>query len=182
VFGVAFWASRRQVLVVITGLFASWAYYAFIVKAFNVTPYDVADLFKWATILLGAAYVLFGYGYLARGATLDSQDEKDKKRVQNYFYAFGTLGILGAGISFGGVFDIFYIALIFAAFYGSVYLKSRAMLGLGALFLIAHIINLTSQYFVDSIGWPVALIAIGFLIIGVGYLAFYLNKRFVSVA
>ncbi|MFA7302490.1 MAG: DUF2157 domain-containing protein [Candidatus Paceibacterota bacterium] len=181
-FGAAYFASRRNLLVVVVALYASWAYYAFIVRAFDVTPFDAADLFKWATMLLGIAYVLVGYGYLAQSSAPLSREDKDEKRVQNFFYTYGTLGVLGAGISFGGVFDIFYIALIFAAFYGSVYVKSRAMLGLGALFLIAHIINLTSQYFVDSIGWPVALIAIGFLIIGVGYLAFYLNKRFVSVA
>jgi len=171
IFGTAYFTSRRNVTIMLTAIFASWAYYAGIVKVFDITPYDAADTFKWATMLLGIAYVLIGYGYrLQRDA------------VPNFFYGFGTLEILGAGISFGGTFDIFYIALIFAAFYGSVYLKSRMMLGLGAIFLIAHIIKLTSKYFVDSIGWPVALIAIGFVIIGIGYFTVYLNKKFVSVA
>jgi hypothetical protein len=182
IFGVALTVSRRHILTIITAMYASWAYYALLVKVFNVDLFDTPNVFKWATMLLGIAYILIGYGYHRAGAAIDARDEKTRKSVQNYFYAFGTLAILGAGISFGGAFDLIFIAFIFAAFYGSVYLKSGAMLGLGALFLMAHIIKLTSKYFVDSIGWPVALIAIGFFVIGVGYLTFYLNRKFVSAA
>ena len=102
------------------------------------------------------------------------------KKGVPFIYGFGTLAILGAGIFIGGVFDLILIALIFAVFYGSVYLKSRSMLIFGAIFLMAHIIKLTSKYFVGSVGWPVALIIVGFLVIGVGYMTFYLNKRFMS--
>ena len=80
----------------------------------------------------------------------------------------------------GGIFDLITIALIFAAFYGSIYLKSRSMLTLAALFLMGHIVQLTARYFVNSIGWPVALIAVGFLIIAIGYGTLYLNKKFIA--
>ncbi len=91
---------------------------------------------------------------------------------------FGALSLLGFGITIGGFFDIFYILILFAGFYGSIYLKSRAMLLFSSLFLMAHMIKLTSRFFVDSLGWPISLIIIGFLIIGVGYGSYQVKKKY----
>lgn len=181
IFGTALYVSRRTILALLTVGFVTWAYYAFIFKIIGFEFYE-ADLMKWATMLLGASYILIAYGWRSVPSSTDSSIEKEKRAALNVLYGFGTLAILGMGITIGGGFDIFYIALIFAAFYGSVYLKSRPMLIFAGLFLMAHLIKLTSEYFVDSIGWSVALIVAGFMVIGVGYLTFYLNKKFLSVA
>ncbi len=171
VYGVALYIRRKSTLVLICLLLGTWAYYTFILKYLNLNyVFRNTDYLKWSTMLLGVAYLLIAYGYHSEGS----------KRVQHIIYGLGTLAVLGAGISIGGSFDLFYIIMIFAAFYGSVYLRSRVMLILGALFLVAHIIKLTSKYFIDSIGWPVALIGVGFLVIGIGYATFYLNKKFIS--
>lgn len=182
VFGMALLISKANILVLITIGFASWAYCALVMKVFMLDYYDYDnDLLKWASMLLGTSYLFLGYGYQSLWQSTDLQDEKEKKAIQNVLYGLGTFAILGAGIFVGGIFDLLLIALIFGAFYGSVYLKSRSMLTYGAVFLIAHIVNLTSKHFVDSIGWPMALMGVGFLVIGVGYVTFYLNKKFISV-
>ena len=178
-FGYALWATKKNILVLITIGFASWAYYALVSKVFAF-DYN-SDLLKWAGMFLGFSYILIAHGYQSVSTAIDVSDEKEKKAIRNALYGLGTLAVLGAGIFIGGVFDLIFIALIFGAFYGSVYLKSRSMLTLGALFLMAHIIKLTSKYFVDSIGWPVALIIVGFLIVGVGYGTYSLNKKYLSV-
>ncbi len=176
IYGVAFWISRKNVLVLLSIGFATWAYFAGLK---NFLDYNfTSDLTKWASMLLGFSYILVGYGYYKAVLPVDDTDKKQKNSVRGILYALGTFAILLAGISVGDYFDIIFIAFIFAAFYGSVFLKSRGMLILGALFLVAHIIKLTSKYFVGSIGWPIALIGVGFLVIGVGYFTFYLNKRF----
>jgi hypothetical protein len=105
---------------------------------------------------------------------------KEKKNIANIIYNLGMLGILGSAISIGGMFDVLFIACIFAAFYGSVFIKSKLMLVSGAGFLIAYIIKITGKYFVDSIGWPVALIGIGFMIIGIGYGTYAIGKKYIS--
>jgi hypothetical protein len=176
-FGTALFISKRNILVLITIGYATWAYYAMIFKFFD--GLYSADLFKFASMLLGASYILIAYGY-GSSSSADQSDEKERKTIQDAVYGFGTLFVLGAGILVGNIFDMVYIAFIFAAFYGSVYLKSRSMLVIGAFYLMAHIIKLTSKYFIDSIGWPIALILVGFLVIGIGYLTFYLNKKFIS--
>ncbi len=179
IFGVGLLISKRSMLVLITIGFISWAYYAFIVNTlgFNYSNYD---FLKWATIILGAAYILIGYGYGARSAMATGGELRERKAVADVLYGFGTLAVLLGGIMIGGIFDLVFIALIFAAFYGSVYLRSRAMLIFGAIFLMVHIGKLTSKYFLDSIGWPVALIVVGFLVIGVGYMTYYVNKRYIT--
>ncbi len=179
IFGFATYVSKRNLLFVITVAFASWAYYALIVKIFGF-GYDNTEYFKWASMLLGAAYLFLGYGFRSLWSAVDPEDLHEKSRVQKIFYGLGTLFILGGGIAIGGMFDLFFILLIFAAFYGSVYLRSRAMLIFAALFLMGHIIKLTSKHFVNSIGWPVALIVVGFFVIGIGYLTVYLNKRYIA--
>lgn len=181
IYGTALYVSKRNILTLITIAFASWSYFTLILKYFEfdaLYSYSV-DYLKWATMLLGVAYILIAYGYRSIQESLDTE-EHEGKSVQHVLYGLGTLAILGAGISIGGAFDLVFILVIFAAFYGSVYLRSRAMLIFGAIFLAAHIIKLTSKYFIDSIGWPVALIAVGFLVIGIGYATFYLNKKFIS--
>lgn len=179
VFGSALLISKKNILFFITVGFATWTYYAFILKVFGYNYYS-ADFLKWSSMLLGISYLFIAYGYRSVFKASDKDYENEKKAIQDFFSGLGTLAILGAGIFIGGIFDLLYIALIFGAFYGSVYLKSRSMLTFGALFLMAHIIKLTSKYFVDSIGWPVALIVIGFFVIGVGYMTYYLNKRFIT--
>lgn len=178
IYGTALLISKKNILVVITLGFATWAYYALIVKIFGFD--GDANFIKWGSMLLGMSYLFLAYGYQSSVLPTDKDDEKEKAWVQNAIFGFGTLAILGAGIFIGGIFDLFFIFLVFGAFYGSVYFKSKTMLRLGALFLMGHIIKLTSKYFIDSIGWPVALIVVGFLIIGVGYLTVYLNKNFIS--
>lgn len=182
VYAVALFISKKNILVLFSVAFASWAYYALVMKMFAVGYYYETDFLKWATMLLGFSYLLIGYGLKMAWQASDDQDAKEKSHVGNVLYAFGTLAILGAGISVGGVFDLVLIALIFGAFYGSVYLKSRAMLTLAALFLMAHIVKLTSEYFVDSIGWPVALIVVGFLVIGIGYMTYSINKKYLKAS
>jgi hypothetical protein len=88
--------------------------------------------------------------------------------------------ILGAGLSLGGFWDILYIGLVFGVILLSVYLKSRAFLIFGALFLMAYLIKITGEYFADTIGWPIALIFAGFAVIGVGFVAYYINKEYIS--
>jgi uncharacterized membrane protein len=172
IYGVALRISRRAILVLITIGCASWAYYALLLNIFGNGYYSDIDFLKWGTMILGASYIAIAIGYRATTG--------NHPMIRTTLYAAGTLAILGAGISMGGLFDLIFILLIFAAFYASVYVKSNAILILASIFLVAHIIKLTSKYFIDSIGWPIALIAIGFLVIGIGYATFYVSKRYIQ--
>lgn len=176
IYGTAFILSKRSILILFITAFATWAYYVLLLKSIDSIYSAQTEILQWATILLGASYIFVSYGL----KSILHSSKKEVHVIQNVLYGLGTIAILGSGISIGGIFDLIFIAFIFGAFYGSVYLKSFPMLVVGALFLVAHIIKLTAEYFVDSIGWPIALIGLGFVVIGVGYLTYYLNKKYMS--
>lgn len=175
IFGFAFFVSRRPVLSVISVAFATWAYYTLLLNLLGNEP----EIMRWATIVLGFAYTTLAVSYRLEGQNKD--EVKEKKAARNLIAGAGLASILGAGITFdAGLLFILYIALIFGAFYYGLYMRSRLALIISAIFLVSYIIRLTMLYFAYSVGWPVALIFIGFVVIGVGYLTFYLNKRFIS--
>lgn len=178
-YGIALLINRRSVLVLITIGFGTWTYFSLVAKFFSYTYLD-SDVLKWAVILLGVAYFFIGAAYQSLWRADNASEEREKSALGNVLYGAATISILGTVMSMGGIFDLFLIALIFAAFYASVFLKSKLMLAIAALFLIVHIIKLTSEYFIDSIGWSVALILAGFLIIGIGYITFYINRKYIS--
>jgi len=149
VYAIALMVSKKNILVLITIGFATWAYYAGIVKIFGFGFYNT-DYYKWGTMLIGASFILIAYGFRSIWLTGDPRDVREKHMIQRVLYGFGTLAILGSGMWLGGIFDILNIVLIFAAFYASVFLRSRSMLTLAAFFLVGQIIKITSRYFVDS--------------------------------
>jgi uncharacterized membrane protein len=168
-FGFALYDTKRSILILIITAFASWAYYSLFFQIFG-NRID-ANWTKYATIILGVSYLLIAYDY---------KKTELNNVIKNVLYGIGILMILMSVSALGGIFDIFQIVLIFSALYLSVFIKSRVILAISALFLIVHIIKLTSEYFVDSIGWPLALIIMGFATIGIGYATVYLNNKFIT--
>ncbi len=177
IYGAALLVSKRPLLVLVTTAFATWLYWAYVFQILTNAASFEEEMLKWASIVSGVAYICIGYGYRALSTI---EDSVDKRAVVGFLYTLGTLAVLGGASMLGGVFDLAFIGLLFVTFYASVFLRSRGMLGLSAIFLIVHLIKLTGLYFVGSLGWPIALIGIGFLVIGVGYGTYYLNRHFIA--
>jgi uncharacterized membrane protein len=173
-----FFANKRNVLFLINIIYFSWVYMVIVRKIFDYNSSDVF-LYKMSVIVLGLSYILLSYSRNGQLIT-DKQDGKEKKSIQNLLYLAGSIAVLGVSYTFDQSLDIFYIALLFAMFYASIFLRSTIMLLVSSGFLIAEIIRLTSRYFVNSIGWPLSLIVIGFLVIGVGYATYNLNRKFIQ--
>lgn len=166
--------AKKSVLTLITTLFFTWSFFALVGFMFPST----AELAKWTTMITGIAYVLIGYHHRLR-QSIDGQDRTEGKLVENILYLAGTVGILAPALFLNGLFDLLSVALIFAAFYASTFIRSRAMLMLSSLFLMIYVFKMTAKYFSDSIGWPLSLIAIGFAVICVGYVTLYLNQKYI---
>ena len=171
IFGYALWFTRKNILILITVIFGTIAVYSLIGRL-TENMIDVSDVLKWLTIFVGTSYMMFGMYFQ------DSVD-KQKKSIKSILYGLGTLAILGSIISYDGIFDLLMIGFVFGFFYLSIFLKSRIILLLSAIFLIASIIEITVEYFANSLNWSLALIFAGILVIATGYLTYYLNKRFI---
>ena len=97
------------------------------------------------------------------------------------------MGFLGAALALGGwspqqniFWELIFPGLVFGIIFLSVYLKNKSFLVFGALYLMAYIIKITSEYFSQSLGWPLALVLAGFMLMGIGYFAFYLNQKYIK--
>lgn len=172
------YTKKRNVLFFINVIYFTWVYMVIITKIFSTYNADSLP-YKWSIIILGLSYIFISYSRNGELVT-DKNDGKEKKAIQNMLYLAGSIAVLGVSYSFGQSFDFFYIGILFIAFYASIFFRSTTMILVSSGFLIAEIIKLTSRYFVNSIGWPLSLIVIGFLVIGVGYITFSLNKKYIQ--
>ena len=124
------------------------------------------------TMCLGASYLLFAH-QLRQGWN---------ERLIPLLLFFSTFGFYGA--AFSQIRDSLIMEMLypFLAFGGLVLaasiIKSRIMLVLCAFAIIAYIAYFTAEYFADSLGWPISLILLGFVIIGIGYLSISLNRKY----
>jgi len=178
-YAATYWVFRRDLFVAFSVLFTTWFYYSF-------ATYLVRDLqgtlapetfYEYLTLVAGLSYGVLAYFFAQR----------NQARVAGWLYGLGTLGFLGAALSLGGWFpdrnvfwEIMFPGLSFGAIFLSIYVKSRSMLIIGALYLMAYILKITSEYFAQSLGWAFTLVVVGFLLIALGYGVVYINKKYLS--
>lgn len=176
VYFASYWLFRRPILFLIGQLFATWAMYAIVGRLLEdsgASSEFVGNVWAYVTLLVGLVYTYLGYAFIPT----------DKKDLTGVLYFLGSASALAAGFALTFLQDpwiLIYFLLILAAMYVSTVLKSRSMLIFGAIALIAHLTHVSFEYFADSLGWPLALIISGFIIIGVGYGTVVLHKRFIT--
>ena len=79
------------------------------------------------------------------------------------------------------VWEIVFFLLTIGGIYLAISLvRSRAVLLVSTLFLIAHFIYITFEYFGDSVSWPILLVILGFIFIALGYFSLSLNRKYLQ--
>lgn len=150
------------------------AFIYLVVEAMVEGPfYRHEDLYAYLTMVIGASYLLLAHAFRASW----------NRRLVETLNFFGSVGFLGA--AFSQVFDslpwqLSFFLFVLVGLGLSVYMKSRIILIISTLFLIAHISYITSEYFANSLGWPVSLVVLGFIFIGLGYISFNINKKYIG--
>ncbi len=140
----------------------------------SVLGYSALEiLFQYLTMALGLSYLLLAYAFKGNS----------NAKLVGALNFFGITGLLGAAfirVFDSGIWELFYFILLFGTLFVSVYLRSRIILIMSTLFLIAHVTYITSEYFADSLGWPVVLVLLGFLFIGLGYASITINNKYIK--
>lgn len=133
-----------------------------------------AAYYAYLTMIFGISYVLLAY--VSAGSW--------NHQLMPLLYLAGSAGFFGAAYSRLNSTQLMELLFPFLAFGGLAVavalLKSRIVLVTSTIAIIGYIVHLTRQYFADSIGWPVALIFLGFIVMGLGYLSINLNRRYLS--
>lgn len=79
----------------------------------------------------------------------------------------------------GSILEILFLVAASGFVYSSVVLRSRTLLFVATAALLAYSAWFTSEYFADSVGWPIALIILGLVLIGLSALAFRIDREYV---
>lgn len=135
--------------------------------------FGIVDIYQYMTMAISICYLLLGYGF--RGGW--------NKRLVRVMYILGIIGFLGAAYSqvFNSpIWQLLYFLIVIGALFLSVYFRSRGILTITTLFLIAYVSYITGQYFADSIGWPVSLVILGFVFIALGYASITINNKYIK--
>lgn len=178
VYLVSFLFDRRVFFLLFEIVFGTWFFFAVTGALMDQNrALDTSAFLEYRFLLTGLAYLFLGYGFrLSRW-----------KPLTGSLYGFGLLMSLGAALALGGwspnqnsFWEIIFPVLVFGTLFASVYLRSKAFLVFGGIFLMAYISKITAEYFSDSLGWPLALVIAGLLLIGTGYLTVYLNRKYIK--
>jgi hypothetical protein len=158
--------------------YATWAFFA--VSGWIIGPdvhYTDELLFQYRSLAVGLAYLVLAYAFsnTSRGA------------LSGVLYSFGSMAFLGAAMALGGwrpdqnvFWELVFPGLVFVVLYASVHLKSKALLAFGSAFLAGYLVKITAEYFSNSLGWPVALVISGFLLMGVGFVTLRLKRAYLT--
>jgi hypothetical protein len=168
----SFYVYRWSMFLIFSALSATWFYYAFLGQIIDNNPALYGyDMYQYLTMALGIGYLCVAYFF---------EKNTNRQSLASLFYAAGLIAFLGSALALSGFWELIYIGFVFIVIMMSVYIRSRIFLRIGALFLMAYILKITGKYFADSLSWPLALVLAGLMLIGVGYLTYYLNKKYIG--
>ncbi len=173
VFASALWATRKSILHVISTAFATWFVYAFVSRMIQGSGFTFSflkDIFVYTSMILAL-------GYLSYGSWLKSKFGLMRLHKLYTFAAFALF--LGSALFLSGVWNLLYAFVLVGAVALSINLRSTPALIVSALAIAVYLVKISAEYFSDSIGWALLLVLIGFLIIGLGYATYYLNKKYI---
>ena len=174
VFASALYAFKKPVLHVISWIFFSLTYYAAITKLLEIYNKShayssfISDLTVYSMMLIGIGYIVYGYWL------------KNLNRLYKIFSFFGFGTVLLAGLFLGGIWDLLYAFLAIGSVAISVRLRNSVGLMLTSVAIGAYCIKISVKHFAGSLGFPFILLLSGLLIIALGYLTYYLNKKYIT--
>ncbi|MFA5080684.1 MAG: DUF2157 domain-containing protein [Candidatus Paceibacterota bacterium] len=173
----SYFVLRKNVFVLFSIIFGTWLFFSFTNFMAGSMPTFDWQFYAYRTLIVSVTYVLLGYSF----------SETKQSPLKGFLYLFGVFGFLVSALSLGewephqNIFwELIYPVLVFGVLFLSVTLKSKIFLTWGALFLVAYIFKITAEYFSNNLGWPLALVVAGFLMIGVGYMFFSLKKKYLN--
>ncbi len=169
---------RVNVLLVASILFGTWLFFALTDYLPGEAPlYDSYEFTNYRLLATGLSFMALGHAF--RGTS--------REILTGWLYGFGVVAFLGSALALGKwkpeqnlTWEIVYPGLVFGVLMLSVQFRSRVYLTFASLFLGVYLCKITAEYFPDSLGWPLAMVILGFLLMGIAWLAVSLSRRYLS--
>ena len=161
--GCAFWARRLTVLAFTTIIFAT----GFVTVAL--------DLLHVGRDLMG---IVIG---ISLGCVAWSLDRSPHRPLAGPVYFFGALLFLAAWyhVLRHTAIEVLFVGLACGIVFLSVVARSRSLLAVGTLALIAYIGYFIGEHFANNLNAPIVLMVAGFLFIAIGAAAVRINNKYI---
>jgi len=176
-FLLSYFVNRKTVFALFNIIFGTWLFFSFTSFLISGRPGFGWEFSAYRVLCTGLAFALLGYYFT----------KTPHRALTGALYGFGVFCFLGAALALGDwkphqnwFWELIFPGLIFGVMFLSVYLKSKAFLTFGSLYLIAYIFKITGEYFAESLGWPLVLVLTGLGLIAIGYLHFNLKRKYLS--
>jgi hypothetical protein len=161
---VAFIATKRTSLLFFTLFF----FYATLCTLLNILKIDAPD----GPMVLGLTGMMVSWGI-----------SKTEHRVIAPFFFFWS-SVLTAAASFDFLKDTSVDVLLAGISAGLIYISviaaSRTVLTVGVISLLCFLAYFTDEYFKNSVSWPIMMLIMGFMMIGISVFAVKLGRKFVT--
>ena len=137
------------------------------------TAFDLLDMDdEIAALVLGAGMLLAAIGL----------DRAGHGELSPPWYFFGPVAFLYGlfEVVESSPFELLFVAVAAGLVYLAAFLRTRTLLFVSTIAILAYTGYYTSEHFADSIGWPLALIAFGIALIGLSALALKIDRRYIQ--
>ena len=101
--------------------------------------------------------------------------------ITPFWYFIGSMWLFYGVFSLieDSAIEILFIAVASAMVYISTIVRSRTLLFVSTIAILSYIGYFSAKHFVQSIGWPIALVIFGLLLIGMSAMAFKISKKYI---
>lgn len=160
---LAFYARQRTSLLFFT-LFFFYAFLSAFMEVVGIEP-------KPIVLTLGVSGLLVSWAI----------NRTPHKAIAPFYFFFSGLAVTGISFDYldNTPLDILLIGIVAGMVYLSVQANSRTLLTVSILALLAYLIYFTDEYFKNMVGWPLAMVVIGLIMIGVSSYAVKLSRKMV---
>lgn len=162
-FGAIFGVLRQSMLLLLTVFFGT---------LFWMTAFDLIQLDdERGALVIGASLVLAAIGI----------DRTPHSLITPPIHLCGGIAFLYGlfDIVEGTPFEILFILTASGFVYLSAAIQSRTLLLVATGAILAYTGWFTGEHFADSVGWPLALVLFGLLMIGMSALAFRIDRQYI---
>ncbi len=124
---------------------------------------------EWAGICLSVSMLTIGW----------RTDQTGHRGMAPFWYTVGGIGLMVSTFDLFNLppTDIILLPLSVAMMFLSVRIRSRSLLTVNTLGLLSLLCYYTDQYFEDIVGWPVALMIMGALLVAISGWAIKLSRK-----
>lgn len=160
--GLIFWKTQRTSLLFFT------IFYGFAFFGAAMDQVEIKD--DWISVALGLSGLLIS----------QALNKTIHRSMVPFFYFIFALVMAGGAFSIlvdEKPLDFGLIGISAVMVYASVVAQSRAFLVASVITMLGYIGYFTNEYFANMVGWPIALIVMGFIMVGLSAYAVKLSKK-----